>query len=49
VSVFYLTPPFIALMAWLLFDERLARLRSSVWSRKSMSGDLVSGGPLRCL
>jgi drug/metabolite transporter (DMT)-like permease len=24
VSLFYLTPPFTALMAWLLFDERLA-------------------------
>lgn len=26
VSLFYLTPPFTALMAWLLFDERLAPL-----------------------
>ena len=26
VSLFYLTPPFTALMAWLLFDERLALL-----------------------
>jgi drug/metabolite transporter (DMT)-like permease len=24
--VFYLTPPFAALMAWMLFDERLASL-----------------------
>ena len=24
VSLFYLTPPFTALMAWLLFDERLS-------------------------
>jgi drug/metabolite transporter (DMT)-like permease len=23
ISLFYLTPPFTALMAWLLFDERL--------------------------
>lgn len=26
VSLFYLTPPFTALMAWLLFDERLSAL-----------------------
>jgi drug/metabolite transporter (DMT)-like permease len=26
VSLFYLTPPFTALMAWLMFDERLAPL-----------------------
>jgi drug/metabolite transporter (DMT)-like permease len=26
VSLFYLTPPFTALMAWLLFDERLSPL-----------------------
>ena len=26
VSLFYLTPPMTALMAWLLFDERLAPL-----------------------
>lgn len=26
VSLFYLTPPVTALMAWLLFDERLASL-----------------------
>ena len=26
VSLFYLTPPVTALMAWLLFDERLAPL-----------------------
>jgi len=25
-SLFYLTPPVTALMAWLFFDERLARL-----------------------
>jgi drug/metabolite transporter (DMT)-like permease len=26
VSLFYLTPPFTALMAWAMFDERLALL-----------------------
>ena len=26
ISLFYLTPPFTALMAWALFDERLAPL-----------------------
>ncbi len=31
VSLFYLTPPVTAVLAWALFDERLRRWRLSAW------------------
>ncbi len=35
VSLFYLTPPVTALMAWALFDERWRRWRLSAWRSAS--------------
>ena len=44
VSLFYLTPPFTALMAWALFDERLAplaRRRHGGLRRRRRAGELA--------
>ena len=49
VSLFYLTPPVTALMAWLLFDERLAPLalaRHGGLRRGRGAGELAGGGAL---
>ena len=40
VSLFYLTPPVTALMAWLFFDERLAPL--ALWRHGDLRGRRVS-------
>ncbi len=49
LSLFYLTPPFTALMAWLMFNEQLSPLalaRHGGLRRRRGAGELAGGSDL---